>query len=225
MALSHSPKIVTDSLVLCLDAANPKSYPGTGTVWSDLSGNGNDGTLVNGVGYSGDNQGSLTFDGVNDCVDTSLLFDKDDFTYAAWFNRNGGTGFRNIVNSFDGSSAEWANIGLVSSQLTFAVDNDSVKVDLRGSTIQNNIWYYMVGVWIRNTGSMKLYLNGVLNAQATHPNKTTISAVNSERIGCRADIITETFDGNISNVQIYNRALSDAEIKQNFNALRGRYGL
>lgn len=55
MALAHSPKIVTDGLVLCLDAGNVKSYPGSGTVWNDLSGNDNNGTLVNGVGYSGTN--------------------------------------------------------------------------------------------------------------------------------------------------------------------------
>jgi hypothetical protein len=53
MALSHSPKIITDGLVLCLDAGNPKSYPGSGTTWTDLSGNGNNGSLENGVGYNG----------------------------------------------------------------------------------------------------------------------------------------------------------------------------
>jgi len=66
VALSHSPKIVTDGLVLCLDAGNPKSYPGSGTTWTDLSGNSNNGTLVNGVGYNGSNLGSLSFDGVDD---------------------------------------------------------------------------------------------------------------------------------------------------------------
>ena len=66
MALSHSPSIVTNGLVLCLDAANSKSYPGSGTTWTDLSGRGNNGTLVNGVGYNSGNLGSLVFDGVDD---------------------------------------------------------------------------------------------------------------------------------------------------------------
>jgi hypothetical protein len=52
MAISYNPRIVTDGLVLALDAGNPKSYPGSGTTWTDLSGNGNNGTLVNGVGYN-----------------------------------------------------------------------------------------------------------------------------------------------------------------------------
>jgi len=60
MALAHSPRIVTDGLVLCLDAGNAKSYPGSGTTWTDLSGNGNNGTLVNGVGYNGGSGGSLS---------------------------------------------------------------------------------------------------------------------------------------------------------------------
>ena len=57
MSLAHSPRIITDGLVLCLDAGNTKSYPGSGTTWTDLSGQGNNGTLVNGVGYNGSNGG------------------------------------------------------------------------------------------------------------------------------------------------------------------------
>ena len=68
MGLSHSPNIVTDVLVLCLDAANRRSYPGSGNSWLDLSGNGNNGTLTNGPTYSSANGGSLVFDGVDDYV-------------------------------------------------------------------------------------------------------------------------------------------------------------
>jgi hypothetical protein len=71
MALAHSPSIVTSGLVLCLDAANPKSYPGSGTTWTDLSGNGNNGTLVNGPTYSSVNGGSIVFDGSNDYISTA----------------------------------------------------------------------------------------------------------------------------------------------------------
>ena len=88
MGLAHSPRIVTDGLVLCLDAGNTKSYPGSGTTWTDLSGNGNTGTLTNGVGYSGDNLGSLSFDGVNDFTSTitgeDFNFGTGDFTIECW---------------------------------------------------------------------------------------------------------------------------------------------
>jgi hypothetical protein len=63
MAIFNNPRIITDGLVLALDAGNPKSYPGSGTAWTDLSGNGNTGTLVNGTGYNSGNGGSLVFDG------------------------------------------------------------------------------------------------------------------------------------------------------------------
>ena len=76
MALHHFPRITTDGLVLCLDAGNPLSYPGTGTTWTDLSGNGNDGTLVNGVGYNGSNGGSLVFDGVDDNCNFGNIFNN-----------------------------------------------------------------------------------------------------------------------------------------------------
>ena len=69
MSLSHLPKIVTNGLVLCLDASDIKSYPKSGTTWFDRSGNGNNGTLVNGVGYSSGNGGVLAFDGVDDYVE------------------------------------------------------------------------------------------------------------------------------------------------------------
>ena len=68
MGLAHSPKIVTNGLVLCLDAGNTKSYPGSGTAWTDLSGRGNNGTLTNGPTYSSTNGGSVVFDAVDDYV-------------------------------------------------------------------------------------------------------------------------------------------------------------
>ena len=88
--LVHSPRIVTNGLVLCLDAANPKSYPGSGTAWTDLVSS-NNGTLQNGVGYGSTNKGVLVFDGVDDNVncgnDASINFGTGDFTVSVWFRR------------------------------------------------------------------------------------------------------------------------------------------
>ena len=74
MGVFAGPEIVEDGLVLALDAGNTKSYPGSGTTWTDLSGNGNNGSLVNGVGYNSGNLGSLSFDGVNDYVNFGNIF-------------------------------------------------------------------------------------------------------------------------------------------------------
>jgi hypothetical protein len=100
MGLAHSPSIITQNLVLCLDAANPKSYPTTGTTWTDLSGNGNNGTLVNGVGYNTANGGALVFDGADDYI-TSLFATTSGqaVTYAGWLYSTETTAtYRNFVD-------------------------------------------------------------------------------------------------------------------------------
>jgi hypothetical protein len=220
--------IVTDGLVFNLDAGFTASYPKNGTTWYDVGGS-NNGTLTNGPTFNSDNSGSIVFDGVDDYVQTTLLFNKENFTYSAWFKRTGNGGGAiddNIIDSFDGSSKEWARLNVESNRFAFHIDNDDLKVVLRGSSVVDNTWYYIVGVWTKNSGDMKIYVNGVLDAQTTHPNKTTITAVNSETIGIRADIYyPECFQGNIAIAQIYNRALSAEEVLQNYNAQKGRFGL
>jgi hypothetical protein len=90
MALQHSPRIVTDGLVLCLDAANPKSYPGSGITWGDVSGQNHTGTLTFGPSYSVSNGGTISFDGSNDYVSTTFNTALADFTICCWFRKTGG---------------------------------------------------------------------------------------------------------------------------------------
>jgi hypothetical protein len=85
MSIGYGPRVVTDGLVLALDAADTNSYPGSGTTWNDLSGNGNTGTLTNGPTYSSDNGGSIVFDGTNDYVPlVNNLGDPQQFTIEFW---------------------------------------------------------------------------------------------------------------------------------------------
>jgi hypothetical protein len=193
-------------------------------VFVDLSRNGNDGILINGSTFDSGNLGSIVFDGVNDYVDTGLQFDKQDFVYSAWvkFSSTGGT-FRDIIDSFESTSAEWARLCLVNGSFAFLTDNNSVRVDAVGSSASTGVWYYMAGV--RNGASMILYVNGSVNATATQSQTGIISGLSSERIGSQAISTSELFHGNISGVQIYNRALTADEVLQNFNATKGRFGL
>jgi hypothetical protein len=221
------PNIVTDGLVLALDAGSNKSYTGSGTNITDLSGNGNGGTLTNGPTFDSGGGGSITFDGSNDYIQTSLLFDKEDFTYACWFMRLGQGSpsvENNLIDSYESTSQEWARLNIHNGYHAFHIDNDGTKVILSGDSVSNNIWYYSVGVWVKNTGSMKLYINGELNAQTTHSKKTTITAVNSERIGdITANNIFEHFNGKIAIAKVYNRALTAQEVLQNYNATKSRF--
>ena len=111
MAISYNPRIVTDGLVLALDAGNPKSYPGSGTTWTDLSGNGNNGTLTNGPTYSSANGGSIVFDGVDDyaeITDSSNNFDLGgiDATLEFWIYIPSTSGADVIIGK-GGNTTNW----------------------------------------------------------------------------------------------------------------------
>ena len=215
-------RIVTDGLVLMLDAGNEKSYPGTGTTWSDLSGNGNNGTLVNGVGYNSGNGGSLTFDGVNDYVSTQLVCGVT-FTWSAWFNPDVvSSGFQNIIsipspnymlmllNNNTPNMGFWSSDGLGGQSLNM-------------NSISTNTWFNAVFVREGNsiTNGYKTYLNGVFKGQA---NTATWSSSSPVWLGGRSDV-TQYYNGKVSQTQIYNRALTADEVLQNFNATRHRFGL
>lgn len=219
MALSHNPNIVTDGLVLCLDAANPKSYPGSGTTWKDISRNGNDGTLVNGVGYSEDNRGSMVFDGADDGATFGKIITTTAFTVSAYINQQFDTDEANFITQDSGSDPGRLLLRRRSDMLNFFVGGSSF---FGNKTINIGIWYNTT--FSRSSdGTAKIFINGNVDATGT----LTTNAITDidTSIGYFPRVPSRSFPGNISNVQIYNRALSEAEIKQNFNALRGRYGI
>jgi hypothetical protein len=222
MGLSHSPAIITQNLVLCLDAANSKSYPGSGTTWSDLSGNGNNGTLVNGVGYSGDNLGSLVFDGVDDKVTfpNNTINTSAGITVDVWFKTSSGTKYQDIFDLAD-SFGVWITTNyppLGTGKITASFNTTS------GVMVANyvvNTWYQVV---ISGSGtSNTLYLNGVSVATASQTVATSIN-LNTARIGnVDGDRAAEYLIGNVASLKLYNRALTASEIQQNYNALRSRF--
>ena len=96
MGLSHSPRAVTDGLVFCVDAANPRSYPETGSGWYDLSNNNYDGTLINGASFDSANAGSISFDGTNDRAEfPSGIMDTGTITVCWW--QKGWDGARRVT--------------------------------------------------------------------------------------------------------------------------------
>jgi hypothetical protein len=218
MSLSHSPSLVLPGLSLCLDAANTKSYPGSGTTWTDLSGRGNNGTLVNGVGYSGDNLGSLVFDGVDDsCIlsnkaDTqfphnspwsfSLIYKiiSQNTTFPGLIRKGNATGSGIIIFYDSLDRVFWKHNN---SQTAFTQRNIN--------TIKHIAFTYS------GSGNVNCYVNSSLFGSVG----TMISTDSSSSLELgRAD--------GMGNVQIYNfmkynRALTAQEIQQNFNALKSRY--
>ena len=217
MGVAYNSRIVTENLVLCLDAGNSKSYPGSGTTWTDLSGNGNTGTLVNGVGYNTANGGSLSFDGVDDYAISTQSFtfsSNNPLTISVWVKINSltldGAFYRRILNFTN-------NHGIITSPTDVGWYTAGANL-IAPTPISTGVWYNVEYVY---TGSQhQIYLNGELKNTETSSN----AAINSVLwVGRYYGTNDGRFNGNISKVSIYNRALTQSEITQNYNALKSRY--
>ena len=235
MATNYNPRIVTDGLVLCLDAGNTKSYPGSGTTWTDLSGQGNNGTLTNmdGSNYS---DGALSFDGSNEYVNlTESLIGSNQiqtvtssYTLEAWINVRSSSGTTSGAASIIGNSGNYG----VGMQVGVSNGNPRMNYGFRftnnfyGSQFSYDTWTHICLSRIHGQ-SVKAYLNGNLDASFTSTELSVPSeqTYNNMRIGNSSPRITGYYDGYISNIRVYNKGLTDAEVQQNFNALRGRFGI
>jgi len=221
MALAHSPSIITQNLVLCLDAANTKSYPGSGTTWTDLSGSGNNGTLVNGVGYSGSNLGSLSFDGVNDYVDTGKtatqlgIYDAD-YTFDAWVYPTDFTSDKTMFGTDQTSIRQGLHLVFRGS----AIYQGHYGADFSAGSGTLNAWNNISWTYVKSSGLATIYKNGISQGSGTIG-----SFIGTTNILIGRWASQYNFLGNGSNYKIYNRALTASEIQQNYTALKGRFGL
>jgi hypothetical protein len=219
--------VVRDGLVLQLDAGIFNTV--TGTTWYDLSGNGYNGTLINGPTFNSANGGSVVFDGSNDMViipnDTAL--DTQTPTVSVWVKTNNTT-----QNGF------WFEKGDVNTQYSLFQESSYIqwRMNIGGSIAQlttitstymnTSSWYNVVGTYVSGVGR-KLYINGTLVNSDTSSGTISTNATGMS-IGVYGGYSGSRgyyYNGSISNVKIYNRALSSTEITQNYNALKGRYGL
>jgi hypothetical protein len=225
MAVNTRNNIVTNGLTFYLDAGNRMSYVSGSTAWNDLSGNNRNWSLVNGPTFSSLNGGSIIFDGTNDYVsidsNTNLT---NPLTVCAFINTAFVTGSNQVIYGPSANGSDnWLSISNNRIQLLATEASDVNNFSIGGNTfIEANKWYYVTGIINNNVTSM--YLNGALEAIST-PQAFTIGGWNSTtRIGQRATG-QFPFGGQISLVQGYNRALSQSEIIQNYNATKARFGL
>ena len=220
MSLGYGPSIVKDGLVLYLDAANPKSYPGSGTTWYDLSGNGNHGTLVNGPTYTSDNNGSIVFDGSNDYINLNFAFNQstsqNQYTLIIGAKLSTISSSRRQMWSPDNGGFDWGfGSGDGGKFIIFSGENYYT-----GKTQDLN-WHIFTGQW--SSSGTKLYIDNKIDISTTSISYDS-SISSTTNIG-RNPGFGEYFNGNISFVCLYNKILTDAEISQNFAAYRGRYSL
>jgi hypothetical protein len=241
MGIQYNSRTIVDGLVLALDAGNVKSYPGIGTSWTDLSGRGNTGTLVNGPTYSSANGGSIVFDGTNDYIDCGnppSLDITQAITHILWINP-----ISNYASGYNGILVKGRNPdpgGGTQSHTLIYIDptNNSYSVlygksdGSAGNLIANTISTYNQWVCYASTydgANVTLYKNGVQVNQVAQTGAIYNTNQNAGiKLGTdgRYNLVGgRQYNGNIAQVSIYNRALSAAEVSQNFNALRGRYGI
>lgn len=238
MATNYSPKIVTDGLVLALDAANLKSYPGSGTTWDDLSGNENNGTLINGVGYSNDVGGSLIFDYSNDYVTTSGMSNfsyTSGITVSIWhYNEGGVVAYRGVVTNGTPSDRLGGFDLRYGREDYFGGSNNGTRLNWRITNSSNSSflismysnryeWHNYVGTY--DNSLLKVYKDGVLFDSIEHSEGGQLKTMSDSTTIGRSPGRSEYLDGKLSQVFVYDRSLSALEIQQNFNATRGRYGI
>ncbi len=226
MAISRGPKIVTNGLVLALDAADKNSYRGSGTNWQDLSGNTNTGTLTNGPTFNGGNGGSIVFDGVDDYVsisNNSNFNNGNNITVEAWVLCTNWSSYTHPMIVAKGINVEWilwkSNDGGYVGKLGWRAAGTVYST----TSLPNNTWVQCVGS-IGSAGQ-KVYLNGVL--ESTVGNTTFTSG--NVNVTIAAGLVTGSpsnlLGANVAITKIYNIQLTDNQVLQNYNATKPRFGL
>jgi hypothetical protein len=222
--------IITDGLQLYLTAGNTESYPGSGTTWTDLSPNAYETTLTNTPTYNASNGGYFSFDG-SDYVDTNQSLESETFSVGGWF-RTSAAGIKMFLSKETTAGNPWNyRIWLNGGTLVADMSQITTQASLSHAGGYNDgEWYYVM--FTRNDSNWYLYVNGVEVNTRIDPYTGSVTNLQELWIGRSAFTTggstptgTYQFIGDISEVMIYNRVLSDIEVLQNFNVTKTRFGL
>jgi|TARA_R100000081_G_scaffold91583_1_gene70015 hypothetical protein len=232
MAVGYNPKIITDNLVLCLDAANTKSYSGSGSTWTDLSGSSNNASISNNTHNTGE---SFTITSTSDNTLSGINLTGGSFSMEMWINRTG--------NSHDGSEAQlltqdsgnnngngwqWkvTNSDSIIRFVYWTSSTRSSAVTIASDTaLSNSTWYQLVVTY--NGTTIKMYQNKT-EVHSSNPSSSLYGSTVAIGIGMFNQTLSfdQRFNGKIASIKAYKgKALTATEVAQNFNALKGRYGI
>ena len=223
MGVYAGPEISSDGLVLLLDAGNTKSYPGSGTTWTDLSGRGNTGTLTNGPTYSSANGGYFSFG--------SAGSQRTSFTYQTP-QQTASTAFTWSIWTYPvANSDSYVLMGYRGTTPLKFYKLTTQKFEMYPAEIfflfTLNVWQNICVIYDGTQGgtdNMKMYVNGTQVGLRDGDQPDLLNSAMPFFVGGDPDA-SEFATARIGQVSIYNRALSAAEVSQNYNATRGRYGL
>jgi Concanavalin A-like lectin/glucanases superfamily len=224
--------IVTDGLVAYFDAGNKNSYAGSGTSWVDLTGNGNTGTLVSGVGYTSDAGGGLTFDGSSQYVSipyTNINLNTSTVVYVGKLNASPNS--RNTIFSqyYGGSGAQF-EIGSTGGVRSGYRQSSASTPENDPSANSNNVsttTYFHVTVSHNTSASSitKHYINGNIIGVGTNSTQTDINGSGNIIVGNNPSVVGLYYKGNVYLVMIYNKVLHNAEVLANYYAIKSRFGI
>jgi len=221
---SGADSIYKSGLVMYLDAANYKSYTSGSTVWTDLSGNKNHGTLVNGPTFNSGNGGSVVFDGSNDSLSiaynaTSMAAWSTAQTIILWEYDNYAGGNAYLYRQATSGYGTWLASG--GDNLEYYYGNASSDIsgnsNLRAFSYPRGRWNMLVST--RNTSQVRWYVNNVSTNFTSNPYGVLTSTTSN------ITIANAPWAGRIAIIQAYDRALTAAEVSQNWNAKKRRFGL
>lgn len=209
--------IITAGLVMNLDVGNVACYPGTGTLLTDLTGNGNNGTVTGGAVYSSANGGSFAFDGINDYINIAVKPQQNAMTLEVWaklFTVSGQQFF--MVDS----GAGYVELGMIGDKAYFGVAGSPYSSAVGLTALSTGVWYQFVARYKNGEGA-SIYVNGVLDKQSATANTTIGSVATDFQILRNGGVFMKC---SLSVSRIYNTALSPADVLNNFNAIKSRYG-
>ena len=227
MATSYSPKIVTDGLVLCLDAADKKSYSGSGTAWTDRSGNGNHGTLVNGPTFNSD--GYFGLDGTNDRITSGAKFSgTENGSIYLWCNPTSSNPNAMLAYQSTGVGRIWifvSSSGVLNLNTYFGSGKD-FYLTASGSNIKDK--WGLITVTFDRSGYQKIYYNGEFLTSRDISTASSISW-NSGYLSLGGFAYNGpswyTAQNKAAKFMVYNVEHTSAQILQNYNATKSRFEL
>ena len=217
------PAIITDGLVLNVDAGFTPSYPTTGATWYNVSSGGNNGTLTNTPTFNSSNGGSIVFDGVDDWVQIpTYTFGNGNWTVIAWVNANTTTDYNILSNSSGGPVSN--AFGFQSNKIAYRNYDGAWQERFGNTTLSTGNWYMLT--WVNYAGAsavegtIQMFVNGISDSSIF--NSYTTNGGPCDAIGRNW---FSYYNGRICSLQFYTKSLTSSEILQNFNAQKGRFGL
>ena len=226
MGAYGGPDIITDGLIFAIDAGSTISYPGSGTTVDSLVGS-NIGTLTNGVGFSTDNGGTWDFDGTDDYIAINNL-GLSSHTIEGWIKSDnasqGGGSFgtiKSVIGNYDGGGSKYTYIGFIPT-LTWRIDDGSIshQTVAGAGTVSVDTWYHVALTYNASSGVTVGYLNGVQQGTINFTSNITFDSIPFNLCRSQAGVY---FDGSVALSRCYNRALTQDEVLQNYNAQKNRF--